>query len=241
MKTLIGIIIVLTSLVIQAQNSMHVLYTECIRTQTVTIPIEVLNQDEFVAFQFDLIFPEDVEFLSAKLTDRKVDHDLSAVAVGNNRARFVAYSLNNFVFTGVEGVVLNVDVEVHAQAGEYDILLEDVILASLDAQNIIDDVYHGILLVKEPTFSIKGISNNDLLGRVEGSGIYKQGYPVRLLAVSYRSTEFVKWTTYENKPISKNKNLIFKAEADEVYIAHFKKKDNLGWIDRLRHWWRTRK
>jgi len=239
MKTLIGIIIVLMSFAIQAQNAMYVVDTECTRWETVSIPINVANQDDFVAFQFDLVIPVSTTFVSAELTDRSDGHMLSAVAVEPTRVRVLAFSMSNALFKDNEGPIVKIHIEVEARPGIHPLLLEDAIIASPSAQNIIDDYCSGILTVKRSTVSIKSIVEPEGFGIVEGYGDYEIGYPVKLLAIPYRSTEFVKWSIYGGEVISKEEYLVFRAEKDEIFVAHFKKKSPDRLIDRIRLWWRN--
>ena len=74
------------------------------------ISIQLNNQSaNYTAFQFDMILPDGVKVAGdASLNaGRKADHQLYAADLGNNRYRFLAYSMTNSVFSGTSGVLMN--------------------------------------------------------------------------------------------------------------------------------------
>jgi len=62
----------------------------------------------YSAFQFDLTLPELSDVEQVQLTARRQGHQLVYNKVGDNTYRFVAFSIQNNIFQGTEGSVINI-------------------------------------------------------------------------------------------------------------------------------------
>jgi len=119
-------------------------------TQT-EIAIEIENEEDFVAFQFDLTFPAGIvpDISNIALTERKQDHIVSAVILPDNSLRIMAYSLTQKPFSGKSGAVLKIPftVETALSIGTYNLSLSNSLISSPQSENVLWDVEAGILTV----------------------------------------------------------------------------------------------
>lgn len=104
----------------------------------VLLPIEVENEDEVMLCQFDLRLPDGVTVatksngkLDAKLTERAESHSVSSSQLANGDYRFIVSSLDNDSFTGNEGTLMEITLEVSAtmEADEYTVKVLNVELS----------------------------------------------------------------------------------------------------------------
>lgn len=122
----------------------------------VTITVTANNSEPFNAFQFDILFPSELEWDEgvARLTSRSVDHTLSAILVAAGRLRVLAYSLTNSDFTGSSGSILELDFIAGVQPGSYPVTFENVTLSGVGG-NILNSINAGTftLFVPQATLS----------------------------------------------------------------------------------------
>ena len=107
---------------------------------TIVLEMEVINEDPFVAWQFDIPLPEGFDYVanSAALTDRATNHQIHANVLPNtNLFRSLSISFTNSYFLGNNGVVATFEFTTPDVAGVYDFVLEDAIISSKQAQNIL--------------------------------------------------------------------------------------------------------
>jgi len=106
----------------------------------IVLEMEVINEDQFVAWQFDIPLPEGFDYVanSAALTDRATNHQIHANVLPNtNLFRSLSISFTNDFFLGNSGVVATLEFTTPDVAGVYDFVLEDAIISSIQAQNIL--------------------------------------------------------------------------------------------------------
>ena len=118
---------------------------------TITLPVRMKNaQTNISGFQFDLVLPpgvsvakdEDNFYLIELSTDRTTTrkHTVSAQLQADGTIRVVCYSNNNSTFSGTDGNVLSMTLQVAADAptGDQSIKLRDVVMTtpSLDSHNV---------------------------------------------------------------------------------------------------------
>ena len=82
------------------------------------LPIELDNQKNIVALQFELELPDGIEVIldndgnvMANLTERKNNHTLSSSILPNGNSQFVALAIPTSRFGGYEGAVINVRIK----------------------------------------------------------------------------------------------------------------------------------
>jgi len=118
---------------------------------TVTVKIDVDNYEPFVAFQFDLRFPERFNYIenSARLTDRAADHTLAVNLIEDGRLRAVAYSMTQAAFQGNSGPVLELDFAVSEGTPTqfYQLTIDNAILGDSNGTNILWDTQNGYITV----------------------------------------------------------------------------------------------
>ncbi len=114
-----------------------------------TLTFSINNMEPFTGFQFDLVLPAPLTYVSnsASLTNRKTNHVVSANTISGNRLRVVAYSPTGQVFNGVDGDVLSLTFDVDGIGGYFELNLQDVIIGDTLAQNAISDSFNGTLLI----------------------------------------------------------------------------------------------
>ncbi|NLN95084.1 MAG: T9SS type A sorting domain-containing protein, partial [Bacteroidales bacterium] len=107
---------------------------------TIVIEMEIINEDQFVAWQFDIPLPEGFDYVagSAALTDRATNHQIHAnVLPSTNLFRSLSISFTNDFFLGNSGVVATYEITTPDEPGVYDFVLVDAIISNIQAQDII--------------------------------------------------------------------------------------------------------
>ena len=110
------------------------------------LPIELKNENEVKLCQFDLQLPNGVTVtmksngkLDVKLTERAENHNVSSQQLNNGDYRFVISSFDNDSFTGNEGMLVEItlDVPETMEAGEYTVKVMNVELSVPDGNDLI--------------------------------------------------------------------------------------------------------
>ncbi|RKY56256.1 MAG: hypothetical protein DRP89_01710 [Candidatus Neomarinimicrobiota bacterium] len=129
---------------------------------TSTMTIDISNMEEFVGFSFDLNIPDVMTYIpnSVSLTDRAVDHEVTAATLENGKVRVVSYSPTNTSFTGTEGDVVTLDFLIDGQGGFYNISFSDPVIGDINEENIISDHYGGTLEIAAPDIYLNPTSLN---------------------------------------------------------------------------------
>jgi len=112
---------------------------------TISLSIEIDNDDPFVAFQCDVLLPQSMTYIenSAMLSDRSVDHLISATIIEDNCLRIIVFSPNNNFFLGNDGDVITFEINTGNNLGSYPLNLENAIIANENSQNICTGVVNG--------------------------------------------------------------------------------------------------
>jgi hypothetical protein len=128
-----------------AENWMTIDSAVVQQADTITLSIEIDNDDPFVAFQCDVLLPESMIYIenSAMLTERSDDHIISATVLEGNCLRIIVFSPNNNFFLGNEGDVLTFEINTGNVLGWFPLNLENVIIANENSQNICTGVING--------------------------------------------------------------------------------------------------
>lgn len=123
---------------------------------TCTVSIKVDNVEQFVAFQFDLEYPSNFEYInnSIVLTNRKADHYVSAGIISTNKLRVFAFSFLQVFFSGSSGTVAKLKFLVRKPTGSYPIKLSNAILSNELSQNIIKTSRDGTVQVLAAKLSL---------------------------------------------------------------------------------------
>lgn len=142
---------------IEAENWMTISSATAQPADTIALSIDITNDDPFVAFQCDVLLPEAMTYIenSVMLTDRSVDHVVSATVLVGNCLRIIVFSPNNNFFLGNEGDVLTFEINTGNILGWFPLNLENVIIANEYSQNICTGVVNGWIDVQSITVNSK--------------------------------------------------------------------------------------
>ncbi|NDP22266.1 MAG: choice-of-anchor D domain-containing protein [Paludibacter sp.] len=113
--------------------------------------VEIENEEEFVAFQFDLNYPIGLtpNLNAIALTDRKQDHLVMATSLPNNTIRILVYSPNQKTFTGKLGSVLYVPFTCESSifSGNYNLVFSNAFLSNIKSENILYSSTNGVISI----------------------------------------------------------------------------------------------
>ena len=108
MKRLFLILFLQTSLWAQDQNILIVNDLEVYYGDTAWVDIDMNNDDEIVAFQFDLIYPDNLVYSGVSfLSDRSNEHTLN-VQFNVDYLRVMAYNVSLDPFSGNSGTIVTI-------------------------------------------------------------------------------------------------------------------------------------
>ena len=135
--------------VIYSQNIMQINDTSAYTNDTIELTVEVMNEVPFVSFQFDVIMPENFNYIpnTAVLTNRSLDHIINVTEVSDHRIRVLSYSLNNSSFFGNSGPVTKFSLKTGIPEGVFDMQLQQVIIGDSLSQNIVDSIINGTVTI----------------------------------------------------------------------------------------------
>jgi hypothetical protein len=130
-----------------------------IKAQTITIgetknvPVEIENEEPFVAFQFDLKYPAGLtpDLNAIALTVRKQDHAFAAISLSANSIRILVYSIGQKEFTGKTGAVMNIPFkcDINAAVGSFPIEFSNALISNISSENILYSATNGTIAVSQ--------------------------------------------------------------------------------------------
>ncbi|MCX6233731.1 MAG: hypothetical protein NT175_03265 [Bacteroidetes bacterium] len=149
-KIILIILVILMTMELYAENILLVRDVSGLTHDTVSVEIEIKNDDPFISFQCDLIFPSVCVYVdkSAQLTDRKADHVLNASQVTTNRLRLFSYSLSNALFHGDSGIIVRFQLLTGGTPGTYPMELFDCIIGDTNSANILTSIENGMIFLE---------------------------------------------------------------------------------------------
>ena len=123
--------------------------TDFVSRDTAYLPFAVSNVKRFVAFQFDVTLPPQCAYIpgSAVLTSRANGHTVSTSTLGNGDIRVLAYSMNQYAFTGDTGDVVKLKLAINADTGIYNVSVKNVIISDSNNVNICTGYDNGYFRV----------------------------------------------------------------------------------------------
>ncbi|HOD54864.1 MAG TPA: choice-of-anchor D domain-containing protein [Candidatus Cloacimonadota bacterium] len=140
-------------------NYLSVIEVNASPGEIVHISINADNYNSFVAFQFDLDFPETLTYIqnSAVLSERAVDHVLMTNE-NNHSLRFISYSPTQSYYSGNDGEILSFDFLINENAsGNQYLNLNNGILADANSQNILRDIFNAQIILNKTPHIIQNI------------------------------------------------------------------------------------
>jgi hypothetical protein len=126
----------------------------------VEIPVSFENMEEFIAFQFDLLIPEGLEFVSNSIvhqSNRFDDHDIVANLIKGNTLRFIGYSPSNKSFVGNSGQLFSFKLKPIVNVGYFPLDVSNAVITNSTQENILSNSYNGSFRIKTPNLSINPI------------------------------------------------------------------------------------
>ncbi len=132
-------------------NSDYRIYMDSITTRLgsqVVIPIKMKNVNPITAFSFDLYLPTGMSYVGAELSGlRDNGHSLSI----NNNDKFISFaclSLENSFFSGNDGTIINLIVDLSNMDGDYSIIIGNVEMVLSAAQVYNPEYFVGNVYVQ---------------------------------------------------------------------------------------------
>ena len=151
---------------IYAVNEIYIGSGSGVSNSQITIPVSFSNMEPFSGFQFDLVLPSNVSFItnSCVFTSRSSNHIIAAEMISTNVLRFIAYSNSNSNFSGNNGIVFSFKLIPNLSSGTYNLNISNPIMSNVSLGNIISDAYNGSITINSPTLT----TNTQLinLGRI---------------------------------------------------------------------------
>ncbi len=211
-----------------SQNIMQLSDVTAIAGEDITVDLEIINEDQFVAFQLDIPLPAGFDYVSgsAQLNpERKIDHQIQAnILPSTNIFRCIAFSFVNTPFIGNEGVVVSFAFSTPPSGGIYTFAIQDAVISNASAQNIISETIDGIITLLDPVleYVLFLYANPEEGGIISGYGIYNVGDSVNISAIPNIGWNFVNWTDVEGNLISNLPEHIFSMPAEDLtLVANF--------------------
>ena len=103
--------------------------------KTVRMALNVENVETFTAGQLDITLPQGMKIAAQSLSDRANGHELLANELGNGIVRMVASTVENNAFTGHNGALIYIDVEVGSDYNGGQIAIDNVIFSDANANS----------------------------------------------------------------------------------------------------------
>ena len=132
-----------------APNYLKIITERIFQGETKDIEIAIENEESFVAFQFDLKYPEGLtpDIGGIRLSDRKQDHIVTANLLTNNTIRIISYSPGQQPFTSKSGKVVSIPFtcDVNMLTGSYNIEFMNALLSNEKSGNILYAAVNGII------------------------------------------------------------------------------------------------
>ena len=152
MKRIIKILLVVlftNTSVLYSQNIMQINDTSAYTNDTVVLTVEIMNEVPFISFQFDVIMPENFNYIpnTTVLTNRSLDHIVNVTEISDHHLRILSYSLNNSTFLGNSGPVTKFSLKTGNPEGIFDMQLQQVIIGDSLSQNIVDSIINGTVTI----------------------------------------------------------------------------------------------
>ena len=137
-----------STLVAQTENILSVGDIIVSPGDTAWVEIDIYNDDQFVSFQFDLAYPDSIEFSGvAFLSDRAIDHELSLVDF-DSLVRVISYSYTLAPFMGNPGKIVSIGFTTAQDSGTYNLNVLNPILGNVNSENILTGFENGSITVE---------------------------------------------------------------------------------------------
>jgi len=154
--------VILNAIVI-ATNTIRIGNNSAAKNVEVEIPVSFENMEEFIAFQFDLLIPEGLEFVSNSIVNENArfeDHNIAVNLINGSILRFIGYSPSNKSFVGNSGELFRFKLKSTVNAGYFPLDISNAVITNSTQENILSDSYSGFFQIKTPNLSINNTDIN---------------------------------------------------------------------------------
>ncbi len=151
------LLLLISSKEIRAANTMVMGSASTVPNQEVALPVDIINDNQFVAFQFDMQIPLGFSYVpnSALLNaDRANGHSLQASVLDGNILRILGYSLSNAAFKGNSGNIVTFRLKSSSTPGDYSLNLTTPIIGNAATSNILTSSSNGTLTLLAPDINL---------------------------------------------------------------------------------------
>ncbi|WKZ71247.1 MAG: choice-of-anchor D domain-containing protein [Melioribacteraceae bacterium] len=186
-----------------AVNELHGLSASGRSGYPVEVEFTMNNMEGITGFQFDIVLPSVLTFIpdSIFLSERKVDHVISASQISSNRLRVVSYSPSNNTFTGNDGQLLSAKFNLDGTGGNHNYNLENVVLSDGSAENVVSDYSSSYVNVASPDINGNGIINFSEVSVVDSANVIYQisntgNDTLKITSITSNNPSF--WTNFES-------------------------------------------
>ena len=134
-------------------NRIFIPDVKMLRGSDATLSVFMDNADEVTAIEFTLEMPTGftVNPVSAVLTERTQNHQITARKLNNGKYKFVVMSQSNALIAGIAGRLFTIRVtspENVTDDGNYPIIITEAVMSAKNGQNILQEADGGIIIIK---------------------------------------------------------------------------------------------
>ncbi len=116
---------------------------------TITIKLEIVNEQEFVGFNLDIPLPPSMRFIEGSETlYRDKGHFFMLNVVEGNVVRMISASMSNKKFASDQGVIVSFDVATAPQQAQYIIEPVQAVIGNSAAQDILKTTIEGEIILE---------------------------------------------------------------------------------------------
>lgn len=144
--------VVVTGRFYTTENVLKVNSKEVCLGRIAILPVEMLNKGEITAFEFELYLPDGITLEDCELTSRQQsDHKCSFTKQADGKYKVAAYSGSSKAFSGSEGALINLMLEVSKdlEVGDYTISVKNIELTLTDSSPVIPADISATLTAKK--------------------------------------------------------------------------------------------
>ena len=143
-----------------ATNTIRIGNSSAAKDAEVEIPVSFENMEEFIAFQFDLLIPEGLEFVPNSIVNQSSrfdDHNIAANLINGSTLRFIGYSPSNKSFIGNSGELFRFKLKPIVSAGYFPLNVSNAVITNSTQENILSNSYNGYFQINTPNLEINPI------------------------------------------------------------------------------------
>lgn len=134
-----------------AENKIKIHDVEAVAGDTISVQVEILNQEAFVGFNMDIPLPPGFTYIKGSdRLHRHTDHIFNIGVVGNNVVRMISFSIQLNPFSGNKGVIVSFDVATPDKALNYPIFARDAVIGNASAEDILSSIVPGKIQLSSP-------------------------------------------------------------------------------------------